>query len=167
MRLSWAGWTLVILAAKPVAAQDTSRVAMVIGLHGPGVLVSTSSRTALRADGTVSGSGTGDSHSWNESIGVSGLFYLRNWDALRSYVGPRVAYGHSSSSGGASTTTWSGQLFFGTEYALAHRFGVFGELRVSYGRTWGNRIGIGNDIIPTPATTSWSTTDGVGLLFRF
>ena len=49
MRTSWIRWTFVSLfVSMPLAAQDTNRVALVVGLHGPGVLVPISSTTALR-----------------------------------------------------------------------------------------------------------------------
>jgi hypothetical protein len=156
-----------LLAATRVAAQDTNRAALVIGLHGPGVLIPISSTTAFRLDGTLSESSTGDLHVWNESVGMSALFYFRSSDALRSFVGPRVAFLNSSGSGGASAKTWSGQLFFGAEYALGRRFGVFGEAGLSYGRTTGTRVGPAGESVPIVPSTFWSTVSGVGLLYRF
>lgn len=166
MRAWWIRWIVMILiASKPLAAQDTSRVALAIGLRGPGVLASLSREIALRLDATVSQSSTSDVDVWSGTIGMSGLFYLRSWDALRSYVGPRVSYSYANS--GATANTWSGQLFFGTEYALGRRFGVFGELGPSYARTSGTRVAFTGETVPTPSTTSWSIVSGVGLLFRF
>jgi opacity protein-like surface antigen len=156
-----------MLVSMPLAAQDTNRVALVVGLHGLGVLVPISSTTAVRLDGALSKTSTGDFHAWNESVGMSALFYLRSWDALRSFVGPRVSYSYSSSTGGATAKTWTGQLFVGAEYALGRRFGVFGEAGLSYGRTTSTRVSPTNEIFPTTPSTSWSTMNGVGLLFRF
>ena len=121
---------------------------------------------AFRLDGAVSMTRTSDVEVWNESVGMSALFYLRSLDALRTFVGPRVSFSHSGVSG-SSANTWSGQLFFGAEYALGRRFGVFGEAGVSYGRTTGTRFGAaGEGILLTPSTF-WSTLNGVGLLYRF
>jgi len=167
MRASWISCLLASLLASPrLAAQDTNHVALVIGLHGPGVLVPISSTTALRLDGTFSESSAGASQTWNESVGMSALFYLGRPDALRSFVGPRVSFSNSSS-GSAHAKTWSGQLFFGAEYALGRRFGVFGETGLSYGRTSGTRLGPAGDAVPFGASTLWSTVSGVGLLYRF
>jgi hypothetical protein len=151
----------------PLAAQDTNRVALVVGLHGPGVLVPVSSTTAFRLDGAVSKTSTGDIDAWNETVGMSALFYLGSPDVLRSFIGPRVSYSYSSGSGGATGKTWSGQLFFGAEYALGRRCGVFGEVGLSYARTTATRIGPSGETIPTMPSTSWSTMNGVGLLYRF
>ena len=165
MRASWIRWTVMSLfISMRLVAQDTSRVALVIGLHGPGVLLPISSTTAFRLDGSVSRSGTSDVHVWNEGLGMSALFYLQRWDALRTFIGPRVSY--SVLSGTGTTKTWSGQVFFGTEYALGRRFGVFGELGLSYARTTGTRVGIAGESIPVVPSTFWFTTSGVGLLFR-
>jgi len=168
MRASWIRRTLVsLLVSMPLAAQDTNHVALIVGLHGPGVLVPISSTTAFRLDGNISKTSTGDLDVWNESVGLSALFYLRSSDALRSFVGPRVSYSYSGGSGGVAGKTWSGQLFVGAEYALGRRFGVFGEAGLSYGRTTATRIGPAGETIPITPTTSWSTMNGVGLLYRF
>lgn len=80
MRASWICWTVMsLLISMRLVAQDTSRVALVIGLHGPGVLLPISSTTAFRLDGSVSRSGTSDVHVWNEGLGMSALFYLQRW----------------------------------------------------------------------------------------
>ena len=165
MRASWIRWIpMILIASTPLAAQDSSRVSLVIGLHGPGVLISSSRDVAFRFDGTVSESSSSGIDVWSGTIGMSGLFYLRSWDALRSYVGPRVSYSYTGS--GANTKTWSGQFFFGTEYALGRRFGLFGELGPSYGRSTGTRVAFTGETVPTPSTTFWSIASGVGLLFR-
>ena len=169
MRTSWIRCILVgLLVSMRLDAQDTSHVALVFGLHGPGVLVPVSSKTAVRLDAAVSKSSSGGLDTWNESVGMSALFYLQRWDALRTFVGPRVSYSHSKFGGGpATSTTWSGQGLFGTEYTLARRFGVFGEVGLSYARTTGTRVTVTNQAIPLAPNTQWSTTSGVGLLFRF
>jgi hypothetical protein len=168
MRSRWLCWTLVSLfVVTPLTAQDTSHVSLVIGQRGPGVLVSVSDNAAIRADVTFSRASSGDFHSQTETVGLSGLLYLGRWDALRSYVGPRVSYSHSSSSGSSTAKQWSGQAFFGTEYALSRRFGLFGETGLSYTRTSNSHVGITGEITSIPAATSWSTTENIGVLFRF
>ena len=99
---------------------------------------------------------------------MSALFYLRSADALRTFVvDPRVSYSYSSITGGATGKTWSGQLFFGAEYALGRRFGVFGEAGLSYGRTTATRIGPSGETIPTMLTTARPIVNGVEVLYRF
>jgi hypothetical protein len=106
--------TLVI--STPLAAQDTSHVALVMGARGPGLLVFISQATALRFDGSVAASTGGGTDSWTENGGVSALFYLHQYDGLRTYAGPRISYSHSSVTGSSATThTLTGQLFFGTD----------------------------------------------------
>jgi len=89
--------------------------------------------------GTFSSSG----HTWNVTVGVSGLFYFHKIDNLRPYFSPRFTYGHATStSEGASdvlngsteltvnTYTTSGSI--GAQYAIGRRFGVFGETGIAY-----------------------------------
>jgi hypothetical protein len=167
-RTSRIRWILAnFLLSMPLAAQGTNHVALVVGLHGPGVLVPVSSTAAFRLDGTLSETSTGGLNVWNETVGVSAVFYIRSSDALRSYVGPRLSYSHVGGSGGANANTWSGQLFCGAEYALGRRFGVFGEAGLSYGRATGTRIGSAGETIRILPTASWSTVNGVGALYRF
>jgi len=92
---------------------------------------------------TESGAFSASSHSWNFTVGVSGLFYLHKIDNLRPYVSPRFTYGHTTSSSDAAsdvvngstdvtlnTYTTSGSI--GAQYAISRRFGVFGETGLTY-----------------------------------
>ena len=140
MRSRWLCWTLVSLfVVTPLTAQDTSHVSLVIGQRGPGVLVSVSDNAAIRADVTFSRASSGDFHSQTETVGLSGLLYLGRWDALRSYVGPRVSYSYSSSSGSNTAKQWSGQAFFGTERSCGRSHHVvrahFRPLQLPHQRT--------------------------------
>ena len=70
MRASWISCVLVsLLASTRLAAQGTNHVALVIGLHGPGVLVPLASTTALRLDDTFSESSTGSSQVGTKASG--------------------------------------------------------------------------------------------------
>ncbi len=114
---------------------------------------------------------------WNTGYGASALFYLKRWDALRTYVSPRFVYSRSSSSstnstapGGTSTTTEftsNSYLFsgsFGAEYSLARRFGVYGEVGFGYSHqnTENTFAAAGSNTGHTVATRS-----GVGAIFYF
>src|SRR2546430_13392771 len=80
--------------------------------------------------------------------GISAVFYMGRWDALLTYVSPRFAYSRASTSASTSGSTLIGQSTsnstfssyltsgaFGAQYALGRRFGLFGEVGVSYSRT--------------------------------
>jgi hypothetical protein len=155
---------LIAMAAAPGAAhaQDAPKVGLTMGYPGSiGVLWRVADRVAVRPEITLSRS-TGEARgsdlagvapsSTDESTGVgagiSALFYVRRSDALRAYVSPRFAYTRASTSastGGStvvalstSNSTFQSYLTsgsFGAQYALGRRFGVFGEVGVSYSRT--------------------------------
>jgi|SRR5581483_3650780 len=114
---------------------------------------------------------------WNTAYGASGLFYLRQWDALRTYLSPRFLYSRSTSSSTTSTTAGttattneftSNSYFvsgsFGAEYALARRFAVYGEVGIGYTHqsTDNSFLAAGNNTGHTVSTRS-----GVGAIFYF
>ena len=92
--------------------------------------------------------------------GISALFYLTRWDNVRSYLAARYAYSHLSSKAtldgstlredSSATHSTSGSL--GVQFTPHRRFGVFGEIGLSFshssdegrsGSTLGVRTGIG------------------------
>jgi hypothetical protein len=97
---------------------------------------------------------TSTSDGWQVGVGVSGLLYLSKGDALRTYVSPRYVYSRTSATidlgirslpipvaSGPVTTVIANHGAsgsFGAQYQLGKRFGVFGELGLSYTHT-GNR----------------------------
>jgi hypothetical protein len=126
-----------------------------------GVMWNIADRFAVRPEVTIAGT-TADSSgsqmsgvaptatndSFSIGAGLSALFYLTRWDALRTYVSPRFVYSHSSqtaSSGSStvsistssegSTRSYTSSGSFGAEYAFGRRFGAFGELGLSYAST--------------------------------
>jgi hypothetical protein len=142
-------------------AQDAPKVGMTMGYPGSiGVIWRIADRIALRPEMSLTHA-TGDSTggdlvgatplSTDETTGIgtgiSALFYMGRWDALRTYASPRFVYSRSStsaSSGGTiagpstsestvSSYTLAGS--FGAQYTLGRRFGLFGEVGLSYGRT--------------------------------
>src|SRR5438477_13164983 len=98
---------ITIAAASSVSrAQDAPKVGLTMGYPSSvGVLWRVADRVALRPEITLSRT-TGESMgsdlagvaplSTDESTGVgagiSALFYVGRWDALRTYVSPRFAY---------------------------------------------------------------------------
>jgi hypothetical protein len=152
---------LVFLAAISAAgatfahAQDQPRVGVTMGYPASvGVLWNVSERVALRPEITLSRS-TGDStgadiagtapistsDSTGIGAGISGLIYVRRWDALRAYVSPRFSYARTSTSASTLSNTssseskassWQTSGSFGAQYSLGRHFGVFGEIGLGY-----------------------------------
>ncbi len=110
----------------------------------------TSIGTLLSPVGVVDTTTTTKSDGWQVGVGASVLVYLSKGDALKTYVSPRYAYsristtiestvsgvgipvrvGPVSSTSQASNHAASGS--FGAQYSVGSRFGVFGELGLSY-----------------------------------
>lgn len=117
--------------------------------------------------GTAEGKGAaagGKTDSSTLSPGFSVLFYVARWDALRTYVSPRYVYSRAhnenSSPGGSNESTAtshsvSGSL--GAEYALHRRFGVFGELGITYS----------DAETPNTTSTGWAHRTAVGAILYF
>ena len=126
------------------------------------IVVPTTFTSTTKADG------------WQVGVGISGLLYLSKGDALRTYVSPRFTYTRSSTtidSGVRSTllpvpsgpvttviTNYGAAGSLGAQYALAKRFGVFGELGLGYTHT--------GDQTPSPVSFLNSSTSGWTLALR-
>jgi len=118
----------------------------------------------------ISSTSTGDG--WHAGIGVSALFYLSKGDALRTYVSPRFGYDRLSTTTDLgvpsalspvatqpttfTATGYSVSGSLGAQYALGKRFGVFGELGLSYTHTR-------DTTVPPLFIDSTSTARSVGL----
>lgn len=169
MHRRWSPWTLIFcacLGAGTLTAQEAPRKALVLGLRGPGIYLPISNSAALRAEAAVSYSSSGNFSNWAEGVALSGVFYLSTFDALRTYWGPRIGFTYSAP-GGAHSQVASGSVYYGAEYSLSRRFGVFGEAGVTYARTTGTRLGPSGEQIPIEPGNSTSTFSGVGLLLHF
>src|SRR5262252_8279767 len=100
---------------------------------------------------TITTTTTTNISGWNLGAGVSALFYLTKADALRTYVSPGFSYARGSSTidttvtgsrglptplptGPVTTRSSNYTTFgaFGAQYTLGQRFGIFGELGLSY-----------------------------------
>jgi hypothetical protein len=141
-----------------------------------GVVVHVTDRFALRPEVTLSRASSeveqalGDrgSRSWSVGVGLSGLFYVAEWDRVRAYVSPRYTYTRLESSidlaptfSGTSTSKTDSHLFvwsFGAQYWPHDHFSVFGEIGLGFsvqnsrssltsatgeGHTLGTRTGAG------------------------
>src|SRR5215510_1432448 len=111
-------------------------------------------------------------------VGVSALFYLKRWDALRTYVSPRFAYGReTTSSDSAASPGGVGEIrnhvsdyitsgSIGAQYTLGQRFAVFGEAGVAYTHSQGSLSGSAPVVFDTSGWTVASRA-GVGAVVYF
>jgi hypothetical protein len=143
-------------------------IGLVLGLYGPGLYLPVSSGVAMRFDVSGSVFSTDDFDSGSVGVGMSGLRYLGAVDEVRTYVGARIGYAFTWSTGNAAhTKVPNGSLLFGTEYAIRPRLGLFGEAIGSYSRSTGTRVGVTNTAVAFASSSTWSIGTGVGLLFHF
>jgi hypothetical protein len=129
---------------------------------------------------------TSTSDSWQIGVGVSGLFYLSKSETLRTYVSPRYVYSRSTGTSdlgvgsvvGPITTepvttvitnhAASGSL--GAQYEIGKRFGVFGELGVSYLHSGDRSSSQPSSVLSVvPSLKSWTIglRSGVGVILFF
>ena len=168
---------VTLVAAAAAKAQDRGSVGISMGYPASiGIVWHMSDRVALRPEISLQevssrstssltfttgiGSSTTTTVATTESVndqwavgyGVSALFYLQRWDALRTYVSPRFVYTRTTSHSTTTTSPavaalvgpqtnvdfasntylFSGSL--GAQYALGEHFGLFGEVGASYSR---------------------------------
>jgi hypothetical protein len=98
------------------------------------------------------------------AVGLSGLSYVGEWDALRGYVTPRFAYTRSTTTSDLSQSVMSDYFVagsFGLQYALGRRFSIFAEVGVGY--DW--QKGSGGILDTTTHTVA--PRSGVGAVFFF
>lgn len=159
--------TLLAIAAVLVpaiaVAQDTPKVGLTMGYPATvGLIWQIGDKVSVRPEITLSrssdetsvvGATSGQVTSGDSTVvgvAVSGLIYVSRWDALRAYVSPRFSYSRNSSSSslapdppllgattGSTTTVYGTSGSFGAQYALGRRFGLFGEVGLTYQRTSG------------------------------
>src|SRR5688500_2213564 len=112
-----------------VYAQDKGQKGLVITTPtAVGLIWHASDRMAIRPDFSFSTSTSdspnddSDSSTTAVNVGVSALFYVRQWDDLRAYVSPRFTYTRARASvdldGSRITTSWN------TVYGIAGSFGA-------------------------------------------
>jgi hypothetical protein len=136
---------LTFAAATDAQGQDNNRIGLMV--ETPTLIGFTwelSERIALRPEFSLSTTTQtfGDpsvsiveirSHSYNGTVAVSGVFYIRRWDSLRLYVSPRVSHLISRTSGTTTQTAVSGSL--GGQYDVSGRFAIFAEAGINLSRT--------------------------------
>jgi hypothetical protein len=100
-------------------------------------------------------------------VGLSVLFCVRQWDALRAYVVPHFAYTRSTTTGVTdnvvSEYAVTGSLGF--EYAFSRRFAIFAELGAEYDRQKGSGT-IAAGVLDT-TTSTVGPKSGIGAIVRF
>ena len=184
-RLLACSLALFAAGATGAAAQDRGKVGITMGYPASvGIIWHVSDTVAIRPElsfssssSEASGAGsvtTVESDGWTLGTGISALFYVHDYDRLRTYFSPRFTYNKikttnsstngifdSSSTGRASTYGIAGN--FGAEGKIADKFSAFGEVGFGYSHT-------------TTTTTSsstrnksdtWGTRAGVGAIFYF
>jgi hypothetical protein len=122
----------------------------------------------FRHASTENALGDDETSSTSVSFGVTGIFYVGEWDKLRTYVSPRYAYSHASASSDDTNFESTGSSHtigghFGAQYALDQRFGVFGEVGLEYG-TAESTIEFLNS---TRESSSFGLHSAVGVVFYF
>lgn len=181
VRILWSAALVTGMAVSPAGAQDQGKVGITMGFPASvGVLFRVSENVAIRPELSFTGATTEtssatfetESDSWTINTGVSALFYLKKYDALRTYLTPRFTYAHGSTTSEAegfvtnpsSTTTLKAIGFsgaFGAEYALGNKFAAFGEVGFGYSHSTTK-----SSLLPTTVSgNSWGTRAGVGVIF--
>jgi hypothetical protein len=168
---------VVLGAASRAAAQEAGQAGIAMGYPtSVAVIFHATDKVAVRPEFTYQRNTSeldflGDDRSRTStatSVGVSGLFYLREWDKVRTYVSPRYQWTRTTSEFGDSPNEarGTGHVFmgsFGAQYALDQRFGVFGEVGLSYATTDNEVSGIDTG----SSDNAWSTRTAVGVIFYF
>jgi hypothetical protein len=155
----------------PARAQDTRKTGITMGFPESIGLIWESRTVALRPEITLSGAsidgGDGSSStSWNIGIAVSALFYLHENDHLKTYVSPRVDFGHTHTSidnapgGNTSNNHWAagGAGSFGAQYALGDHFAVYAEAGLQFSHT-------PTSSLSSTSANAWSTRTAIGGIF--
>jgi hypothetical protein len=184
----FAGCILVGSLAAPAAAlaQEKGDTGLTMGYPTTvGFVYHVSDRLAIRPEiSLVASSGKSESplsttegDTFSIGVGVSGIFYLKQWDKLRTYLSPRYTYSHGES----TTTSTFDSLFaedsentqtskahtfmgtFGAQYAVHERFSVFGEVGASFARQR-SRSDL-NDLRST--SNQFATRTAVGVILYF
>jgi hypothetical protein len=177
---------LVAMAAGTVAsAQEKGNIGVNLGYPSVGVTWHVTETVAVRPEltfsigssSTTAGSGVDGSESdaWAIGFGVSGLFYVAEWDSVKGYVVPRFAMTRSSADGlstieGSKIETTSRSydlsLSAGAQYALSARISVFGELGLNYTKRHSESDGVASFLLDSDSWAFGPRT-AIGLIVYF
>ncbi|HEX7140365.1 MAG TPA: hypothetical protein VF219_21115 [Vicinamibacterales bacterium] len=184
---------LSLVAPSIVSAQDPGQLGITMGYPtAVGVIWHLTDSIAIRPEVNVTTSTTNvtltSTSATAYGVGVSGLFYVKHWDALRAYVAPRYAYQHGSATSSTgidlplplpidlpsfqTSTTTSQHNFsglFGAQYLLHRHFGVFGEVGATYTSVT-TRFTATPPLPATeanPSSHAFGFRSGVGAIFYF
>ena len=184
-RLLACSLALLGAGATGASAQDSGKVGITMGYPASvGIIWHVSDSVAIRPELSFSSSsseaeGSGsvtsvESDGWALGTGISALFYVHDYDRLRTYFSPRFTYNKikttnsstngvfdASSTGRASTYGIAGS--FGAEGRIADRFSAFGEVGFGYSHTTTSST---SSSIRNNSDT-WGTRAGVGVAFYF
>jgi opacity protein-like surface antigen len=188
MRVSHVVLAGIATLAVPTAtlAQQKGDAGVTMGYPGAiGVIYHVTDRFAIRPEITFAISSgksespfsTSEGDTSTVGIGVSGIFYLKQADKLRTYVSPRYTYSHSESTTTSSilspilddeesTATNNAHTLtgtFGVQYALHERFNIFGEVGAGFARTRSKSELSGF----SSSSNQFSSRTGVGVIFYF
>ncbi len=176
----------VMLAPAAAGAQEKGDAGLTMGYPSAiGLIYHVTDRFAIRPEITFSvSSGKNESPTSTTEgdtvavgVGISGIFYMRQDDKLRTYVCPRYAYTHGESTTTSSflaplvidseitTTTNAHSILgtFGAQYAVHERFSIFGEVGAGYTHQRGH-----SEISGLKSTTNqFATRTGAGVIFYF
>jgi hypothetical protein len=172
---------LFLSSAARAGAQEAGQTGLTVAdPSSVGIVWQASDRLAVRPDLSFSttssdsgGIGLGGSEtSQVGTVGVSVLYGVGRWDALRTYVAPRFGYTRSSlsvaslSTADTHTSTYVVSGSFGASYALGRRFGVFAEVGMAYSGTSNSSTTL---LSSTNGLTvhTWATRSGVGAIIFF
>lgn len=175
--LSLAGCLLLVHSAA-AQAQDAQKVGVTMAYPASiGIIWPVTNKIAVRPEFTISGSSAESSSgleasSWSFGTGVSALFYLKDFDHVRTYFTPRFDYSRSSTSSDTGSSSvpnvdstrsaWGGSGSFGVQYSPAQKFGVFGE--VGFGFSYAHLPPAVNGSASGHAT-GWGLRSGVGVIY--
>ena len=188
MRISRVVLPMVAMLAVPAVAhaQEKGDAGLTMGYPAAiGVIYHVTDRFAIRPEITFAiSSGKSESpisasegDSTTIGVGVSGIFYLKQADKLRTYLCPRYSYSHSESTTTSSilspifddeesTATNNSHTFtgtFGAQYALHERFSIFGEIGAGFTHT-SSKSGLSDF---SSHSNQFTTRSGVGVIFYF
>jgi hypothetical protein len=171
IRIVVIGVLAVGIAPVSTFAQETPKVGVVMSTPASfSIIWSATSGLALRPEIDVSRSTSGGgSSALSLRPGLSLLIYTARWDQVRSYFTGQYRYQRATSeSGGAVPGKSTGVAHsvgagVGAEFTPHRRFGVFGEVGLSYTRASSKTSTGGSN----PAATSMGIRTAVGVILFF